>query len=102
MHQQKTVDLMLKMDTKLTLIPLIFIFLRIWSTIRFVLYLCHSQAVSNIVLMCLHVSKYYFEQAINSDFLTKNQTADDFLHVHTFKSCFHCLWEIVCLIFFRV
>ena len=63
-HQQKTVDLMLKMDKKLTLIPLIFICLRVWSTVRFVLYLCHSDAITNVVLMCLHVSTITFVENI--------------------------------------
>ncbi|XP_066493470.1 G-protein coupled receptor 157 [Tiliqua scincoides] len=41
-------------DKKLILIPVIFIFLRIWSTIRFVLTLCDSAAVQNPVLVVLH------------------------------------------------
>ncbi|NWY42718.1 GP157 protein, partial [Sylvia atricapilla] len=41
-------------DKKLILIPLIFIFLRIWSTVRFVLTLCDSPAVQNSVLVVLH------------------------------------------------
>ncbi|XP_053137071.1 G-protein coupled receptor 157 [Hemicordylus capensis] len=41
-------------DKKLTLIPVIFIFLRIWSTVRFVLTLCSSPAVRNPVLVVLH------------------------------------------------
>ncbi|MBN3294658.1 GP157 protein, partial [Polypterus senegalus] len=41
-------------DRKLTLIPVIFIFLRIWSTIRFFLMLTKSPAVENPVLMILH------------------------------------------------
>ncbi|NXP96258.1 GP157 protein, partial [Passerina amoena] len=41
-------------DTKLILIPLIFIFLRVWSTVRFVLTLCDSPAVQNPVLVVLH------------------------------------------------
>ncbi|XP_063173490.1 G-protein coupled receptor 157 [Candoia aspera] len=41
-------------DKKLTLIPIIFIFLRIWSTIRFVLTLCGSPAVQNWLLVILH------------------------------------------------
>uniref|UniRef100_A0A8C4RYT6 G protein-coupled receptor 157 n=1 Tax=Erpetoichthys calabaricus TaxID=27687 RepID=A0A8C4RYT6_ERPCA len=41
-------------DRKLTLIPLIFIFLRIWSTIRFFLMLTKSPAVDNPGLMILH------------------------------------------------
>ncbi|NXR95439.1 GP157 protein, partial [Hypocryptadius cinnamomeus] len=41
-------------DTKLILIPVIFIFLRIWSTVRFVLTLCNSPAVQNSVLVVLH------------------------------------------------
>ncbi len=72
-HQQKTVDLMLQMDKKLTLIPIIFVFLRIWSTIRFILYFSHSPAVSNIFLLCLHVSihmpdKYKIEVLKNPKF----------------------------------
>ncbi|NXY37534.1 GP157 protein, partial [Pomatorhinus ruficollis] len=38
-------------DKKLILIPVIFIFLRIWSTVRFVLTLCNSPAVQNSVLV---------------------------------------------------
>ncbi|RXM99692.1 putative G-protein coupled receptor 157 [Acipenser ruthenus] len=41
-------------DTKLTLIPVIFIVLRIWSTIRFVLTLAESPAVQNPMLVILH------------------------------------------------
>ncbi|XP_054857000.1 G-protein coupled receptor 157 [Eublepharis macularius] len=41
-------------DKKLILIPVIFIFLRIWSTIRFVLTLCDSPSVQNPVLVVLH------------------------------------------------
>ncbi|NXP56937.1 GP157 protein, partial [Chloropsis cyanopogon] len=41
-------------DKKLILIPIIFIFLRIWSTVRFVLTLCDSPAVQNSVLVVLH------------------------------------------------
>lgn len=43
-------------DTKLTLIPIIFIFLRIWSTVRFILLLAGSPARQNPVLVTLHVS----------------------------------------------
>lgn len=42
-------------DKKLVLIPLIFICLRIWSTVRFVLTLCGSPAVRIPVLVVLHV-----------------------------------------------
>ncbi|KAG8505563.1 G-protein coupled receptor 157, partial [Galemys pyrenaicus] len=42
-------------DKKLVLIPLIFICLRIWSTVRFVLTLCGSPAVGTPVLVVLHV-----------------------------------------------
>ncbi|NXQ61061.1 GP157 protein, partial [Anthoscopus minutus] len=41
-------------DKKLILIPVIFIFLRIWSTVRFVLTLCSSPAVQSSVLVVLH------------------------------------------------
>ncbi|XP_020637648.3 G-protein coupled receptor 157 isoform X1 [Pogona vitticeps] len=41
-------------DKKLVLIPVIFIFLRIWSTVRFVLTLCGSLAVQNPILVVLH------------------------------------------------
>ncbi|NWY65883.1 GP157 protein, partial [Erithacus rubecula] len=41
-------------DKKLILIPVIFIFLRIWSTVRFILTLCNSPAVHNPVLVVLH------------------------------------------------
>lgn len=42
-------------DKKLILIPLIFICLRVWSTVRFVLTLCGSPAVQSPVLVALHV-----------------------------------------------
>lgn len=42
-------------DKKLVLIPLIFICLRVWSTVRFVLTLCGSPAVQAPVLVVLHV-----------------------------------------------
>lgn len=41
-------------DKKLVLIPLIFICLRVWSTVRFVLTLCGSPAVRAPVLVVLH------------------------------------------------
>ncbi|XP_077007518.1 G-protein coupled receptor 157 [Tamandua tetradactyla] len=41
-------------DTKLLLIPLVFICLRVWSTVRFVLTLCGSPAVRAPVLVILH------------------------------------------------
>ncbi|XP_039697929.1 solute carrier family 2, facilitated glucose transporter member 5 isoform X5 [Pteropus medius] len=41
-------------DKKLVLIPLIFICLRVWSTVRFVLTLCGSPAVQTPVLVILH------------------------------------------------
>ncbi|XP_004679367.1 PREDICTED: probable G-protein coupled receptor 157, partial [Condylura cristata] len=41
-------------DRKLVLIPLIFICLRVWSTVRFVLTLCGSAAVRTPVLVVLH------------------------------------------------
>ncbi|NXU83837.1 GP157 protein, partial [Xiphorhynchus elegans] len=41
-------------EKKLILIPVIFIFLRIWSTVRFILTLCNSPAVQNSVLVVLH------------------------------------------------
>lgn len=45
-------------DRKLTLIPIIFIILRIWSTVRFVLLLTDSPARQNPVLVTLHVRKH--------------------------------------------
>lgn len=42
-------------DKKLVLIPVIFICLRVWSTVRFVLTLCGSPAVQTPVLVVLHV-----------------------------------------------
>ena len=44
-------------DKKLVLIPLIFICLRVWSTVRFVLTLCGSPAVQSPVLVVLHVRR---------------------------------------------
>ncbi|XP_063292791.1 G-protein coupled receptor 157 [Pelobates fuscus] len=41
-------------DKKLVFIPIIFIFLRVWSTIRFILTLCGSPAVHNVILVILH------------------------------------------------
>lgn len=41
-------------DIKMTLIPVIFITLRIWSTVRFILLLVNSPARLNPVLMTLH------------------------------------------------
>ncbi|XP_071764906.1 G-protein coupled receptor 157 isoform X2 [Centroberyx gerrardi] len=41
-------------DRKLTLIPIIFIVLRIWSTVRFILLLAGSPARQNPVLVTLH------------------------------------------------
>ena len=48
-------------DRKLTLIPIIFIVLRIWSTIRFILMLVDSPARQNPVLVTLHVSSVTVE-----------------------------------------
>ncbi|EPY85600.1 G protein-coupled receptor 157-like protein [Camelus ferus] len=42
-------------DKKLVLIPLIFIFLRVWSTVRFILTLYSSPVVQSPVLVVLHV-----------------------------------------------
>lgn len=44
-------------DRKLTLIPIIFIVLRIWSTVRFILLLVGSPARQSPVLVTLHVSE---------------------------------------------
>ncbi|NWR85178.1 GP157 protein, partial [Furnarius figulus] len=41
-------------EKKLILIPVIFIFLRIWSTVRFILTLCNSPAVQSSALVVLH------------------------------------------------
>ncbi|XP_043978243.1 G-protein coupled receptor 157 [Gambusia affinis] len=41
-------------DVKLTLIPIIFIVLRIWSTVRFILLLANSPVRQNPVLVTLH------------------------------------------------
>ncbi|XP_037540159.1 G-protein coupled receptor 157 [Nematolebias whitei] len=41
-------------DVKLTLIPIIFIILRIWSTVRFILLLADSRVRHNPVLVTLH------------------------------------------------
>lgn len=43
-------------DVKLTLIPIIFIVLRIWSTVRFILLLVDSPVRQNPGLVTLHVS----------------------------------------------
>lgn len=45
-------------DKKLVLIPVIFICLRVWSTVRFVLTLCGSPAVRAPVLVVLHVGSF--------------------------------------------
>ncbi|KAM8927653.1 solute carrier family 2, facilitated glucose transporter member 5-like [Pelodytes ibericus] len=55
-HQPRTMA-----DKKLILIPIIFIFLRIWSTIRFILTLCDSAAVHNVILVILHCIRLYME-----------------------------------------
>uniref|UniRef100_A0A672KPB3 Probable G-protein coupled receptor 157 n=1 Tax=Sinocyclocheilus grahami TaxID=75366 RepID=A0A672KPB3_SINGR len=47
-------------DRKLTLIPIIFIMLRMWSTIRFLLLLTDSPAGHNPVLVTLHVIIYLY------------------------------------------
>lgn len=52
-------------DRKLTLIPIIFIVLRIWSTIRFLLLLTNSQARQNPVLVTLHGIGNSFQGAAN-------------------------------------
>lgn len=46
-------------DMKLTLIPIIFIALRIWSTVRFILLLANSPVRWNPVLVTLHVSSKF-------------------------------------------
>ena len=48
-------------DMKLTLIPVVFIVLRVWSTVRFVLLLADSPARQNPVLVTLHVSQHQIE-----------------------------------------
>ncbi|XP_053500175.1 G-protein coupled receptor 157 [Ictalurus furcatus] len=52
-------------DRKLTLIPIIFIALRIWSTVRFVLLLARSPAGQNPVLVTLHGIGNTFQGAAN-------------------------------------
>uniref|UniRef100_UPI00398F81D2 G-protein coupled receptor 157 n=1 Tax=Pristiophorus japonicus TaxID=55135 RepID=UPI00398F81D2 len=52
-------------DRKLTIIPIIFIFLRIWSTVRFILTLCNSPAVQNGILVVLHGTGNTFQGAAN-------------------------------------
>ncbi|GCB74284.1 LOW QUALITY PROTEIN: G-protein coupled receptor 157 [Scyliorhinus torazame] len=52
-------------DRKLTIIPIIFIFLRIWSTVRFILTLCNSPAVQNGMLVILHGVGNTFQGAAN-------------------------------------
>lgn len=52
-------------DRKLTLIPVIFIALRIWSTIRFILMLVDSPARQNAVLVSLHGIGNTFQGAAN-------------------------------------
>ncbi|KAM9444756.1 G-protein coupled receptor 157 isoform 1-T1 [Clarias gariepinus] len=52
-------------DRKLTLIPIIFIVLRIWSTVRFVLLLIDSPARQNPVLVMLHGIGNTFQGAAN-------------------------------------
>lgn len=47
-------------DVKLTLIPIIFIVLRIWSTVRFILLLADSSVRQNPALVTLHVSLRFF------------------------------------------
>ncbi|XP_030625706.1 G-protein coupled receptor 157 [Chanos chanos] len=52
-------------DRKLTLIPIIFISLRIWSTVRFLLLLLDSPARQNPVLVTLHGIGNTFQGAAN-------------------------------------
>ncbi|XP_052449406.1 G-protein coupled receptor 157 [Carassius gibelio] len=52
-------------DRKLTLIPIIFIMLRIWSTVRFLLLLTDSPAGHNPVLVTLHGIGNSFQGAAN-------------------------------------
>ncbi|KAK0156230.1 G-protein coupled receptor 157 [Merluccius polli] len=52
-------------DRKLTLIPVIFIVLRIWSTVRFLLLLADSPARKNPVLVTLHGIGNTFQGAAN-------------------------------------
>ncbi|XP_048470821.1 G-protein coupled receptor 157 [Rhincodon typus] len=52
-------------DRKLTIIPIIFIFLRIWSTVRFILTLCNSPVVQNGMLVMLHGIGNTFQGAAN-------------------------------------
>ncbi|KAK9392013.1 putative G-protein coupled receptor [Crotalus adamanteus] len=52
-------------DKKLTLIPIVFIFLRVWSTIRFVLTLSGSPADQNWLLVVLHGIGNTFQGAAN-------------------------------------
>ncbi|XP_067302376.1 G-protein coupled receptor 157 [Pseudorasbora parva] len=52
-------------DRKLTLIPIIFIILRVWSTIRFLLLLTDSSAGHNPVLVTLHGIGNTFQGAAN-------------------------------------
>ncbi|XP_056589959.1 G-protein coupled receptor 157 [Triplophysa dalaica] len=52
-------------DRKLTIIPIIFILLRVWSTVRFLLLLTDSPARQNPVLVTLHGIGNTFQGAAN-------------------------------------
>ncbi|XP_072101175.1 G-protein coupled receptor 157 isoform X1 [Mobula birostris] len=52
-------------DRKMTIIPIIFIFLRMWSTVRFILTLYNSAAVQSQVLVILHGIGNTFQGAAN-------------------------------------
>ncbi|KAK2851291.1 hypothetical protein Q5P01_007567 [Channa striata] len=52
-------------DVKLTLIPIVFIVLRIWSTVRFILLLADSPVRNNPILVTLHGIGNTFQGAAN-------------------------------------
>ncbi|XP_071944385.1 G-protein coupled receptor 157-like [Antedon mediterranea] len=55
----------LKIDVKLTFIPIVFLVLHIWSTVRFVLTVYDCNAVSNPILILLHGIGNSFQGAAN-------------------------------------
>lgn len=85
-------------DMKLTLIPIIFIVLRIWSTVRFILLLAGSSARQNPVLVTLHVS-FFQTSAIYSLLLPLN--AASFLDCVDVCACYHRTFIMKWFLFFE-
>lgn len=55
-EQQRSISYLTQMDSKLHWLPLIYVCLQVWGTLRFFLYVTRSPLIHNQVVLALHVS----------------------------------------------